>query len=201
MDDKELKAMWQQNTQGANDYYNKIQPEVLQKAQQDSKDILAQIRRKILKELRLITFSILFGFLYFTYSSAYGGKLPIAFLILIIMLSGYHIMIYLKYFKKTSAVTTKHVIQALETKAEILHKHVRELRMFHLFSIPVIILLFGWMVWDEIPNMDSRKALIAGAVLFAYILATLIQIEYKIKRSYNKYLNKLKEIIQQLRSE
>lgn len=201
MEDFDLDSVWKNSDEKADKFYQSVEPEVLEMARKNSKNVIERIRKNVIGEW--ITSLILFAGIV-VYAQRLGHlwfALAVSAIALILTWIPYQ-----KMLEKIGEAPTKNLAESLETKIKVLDTFIKrlEILMWVLFPVGFVLGLFSQYLANggfhgEV-NPQLLIGVIIGSVLLIGAMYWLILKKY-IPWLYGNPKQELEQILSNLRKE
>ncbi len=196
MDKFNLDEVWKDSDNQANEYYNEIEPKVLEMARKSSHSILSQLRNTIFWEWTLST-AALIVLLIVVRDMPY-----LSWIIGACVISSIAIWIpYRKLLKKIEATPTHDMLSCITTYIEILNRFIKQIRWLSYIFMPIG-LLFGLIICRGIPAFDviTQNIYLVVFTIVVVLFTTFWSLDkWYIPKLYGEPKQELEELLASLR--
>jgi len=165
MKEFDFDSVWKNSDEQADKFYRSVEPKILEMAQQQSSDILATLRRNMIKEWVLSFAGLLFlGIV--LYSSQYY------FLIMTlgIGLTLVYSIPYLNVLKEIKEVSTFNTVDFIKSYIKILDTFIKRLKIFTWGTMPFAVALGVFISFDQRSDLEKLIPTGIGDTLITFLI-------------------------------
>ncbi len=202
----ELKKIWQEDDKNAKKYYDENKENILNKAKQQSNDIISKVRRNIKKDYIINILAIpifvfwlkMEGFTSFTLIKQLN---IIFFIILYVAIYLYSIILLQKHLKKGDLI--ENVMDSINFRIDILSKFFKRVKILYYASFPWALMLVIYMKpvsnspffegWTAVHYAFVGFVIFLGLAFFYLLHVVSWAIYNSFYGNYLKYLKSIKE--------
>ncbi|MEM7513491.1 MAG: hypothetical protein AAF388_21365 [Bacteroidota bacterium] len=203
MKEFDLDHIWKEADADADQYYQQIAPELEEKAQKQSTNILNRVQRALWVEI----VGSVFAAAYFFISISLPIHLKVILEIIMIAIIGFLLYYSFRFRRLLKDLQLRPSLEVLEVHLEVLTKFIRQMKLYYIIGIPL-----GFLLGMTLPffldgefSFDLKKALVYGGMIlvsipFLYFIIKLTNEKY-VYYLYTRKRDELQEIYDQLRDQ
>ncbi|MGB3180442.1 MAG: hypothetical protein WBB45_03580 [Cyclobacteriaceae bacterium] len=193
MNDDELLDLWKAGGKTSQKYYEHIRPEIMEKANTQSNDILNKVRKNIIAEtIASVVVAIIMPF-FFYHNTAFFFTMLVATAAAL----AYSLYINRNYLRRIRSVNTHNIIEGLKSRIEILSDYVSRIKRSLYILTPVGFYLgFAFAISEEGAFNAQRFSVLVVATSPALFLILWLGKRY-IGRLYGRHLTSLQKTAKQ----